>query len=387
MKKIDESEKEIQGELHKYADGLRSRVTNEKQTLNELVITKDKQLKTFENRLQSKCHELETVIESNQGNAIVSTELEIGGSLQDDPDNLLPSKILDFKSGKFETTVMDNIFGSLKSINAPEEQLKHEFKVLKSYTTDLMNVDQLCIINHHVAWVCNASNQRLHKMCLNEQISANTISLTGEIKILTESGVIKPLFSFAPLLTRGIHVNRNNDIILGFQESGNSTAQTQISSKILILQMDGKQKHSIEFDQHGKRLFTIPGRIKTNINNDIVVLDSLSGRSSRVMVLGQGGDLKWIYQGNTKINKTDNGFHAMGVVTTATGNIIVADHSCDTLHFLSMSGELLSYSIMVEQGVNRIISLDIDNNMQLWVGCGSSGKKSDAAKIHILKII
>lgn len=352
------------------------------------------------------------MIESKQGDIIVSTKLEIGGSLQDDSDKPLPplpSKILDFHYGKFETSNMGNIFGSLKSINAPVEQLKHDFKVMKSYTTDLGSVDQLCIINHHESWVCNTANQILLKMCLDEKISANKISLTGtmvsdmsrvshnqislslfgtgEVKILTESGVIKPLFSLAPLQTRGIHVTRNNDIILGVRDSDDDSIDgTKASSKILILQMDGTKKNCIEYDKQGKRLFTLPSRITTNVNNDIVVLDHISLKSSRVMVLGQGGGLKWLYQGNPKINKTDNVFRAMGVVTTSTGNIIVTDLYCNALHVLSMTGELLSTRIMTEQRVKWPVSLVIDNNMQLWLGCSSSRGDFDA-QIHILKKI
>jgi hypothetical protein len=52
------------------------------------------------------------------------------------------------------------------------------------------------------------------------------------------------------------------------------------------------------------RLFTLPWRITTNNNKDIVVVDMTSGRTGRVMVVGWEGGLRWTYTGHSKINVT-----------------------------------------------------------------------------------
>jgi hypothetical protein len=55
-------------------------------------------------------------------------------------------------------------------------------------------------------------------------------------------------------------------------------------------------------DKH--RLFTVPQRITTNNNKDIVVVDGTSDDTGRVVVVGWEGGLRWTYTGHSKINVT-----------------------------------------------------------------------------------
>jgi hypothetical protein len=48
----------------------------------------------------------------------------------------------------------------------------------------------------------------------------------------------------------------------------------------------------------------ISQRITTNNNKDIVVVDSTSGDTGRVVVVGWEGGLRWTYTGHSKINVT-----------------------------------------------------------------------------------
>jgi hypothetical protein len=41
---------------------------------------------------------------------------------------------------------------------------------------------------------------------------------SSDVKLITQSGQIKPFLSVSPLITTGIHVTNNNDIILGVME-------------------------------------------------------------------------------------------------------------------------------------------------------------------------
>jgi hypothetical protein len=61
-------------------------------------------------------------------------------------------------------------------------------------------------------------------------------------------------------------------------------------------------------------LFTLPQRITTNNNKDIVVVDSTSGDTGRVVVVGREGGLRWTYTGHSKINVTTQ-FNPIDVVT------------------------------------------------------------------------
>jgi hypothetical protein len=50
--------------------------------------------------------------------------------------------------------------------------------------------------------------------------------------------------------------------------------------------MDGKQQHTYQYDSNKHRLFTVPYRITTNNNKDIVVVDITSPDTGRVVVVG-----------------------------------------------------------------------------------------------------
>jgi sugar lactone lactonase YvrE len=193
---------------------------------------------------------------------------------------------------------------------------------------------------------------------------------SSDIKLLTKSGEIKPFFSVSsPLLPLGIHVTSDNNIIVGVKEPGNHYTPTDKSTRaLLIFGMDGKQQHTYQYDSNKHRLFTEPYRITTNNNKDIVVVDSTSGDTGRVVVVGREGGLRWTYTGHSKINVTTQ-FKPYDVVTTTAGHIIVCDQRSHALHVLSEQGDILTCKVMEDTGIKYPLSLDIDMRGQLWVGC------------------
>ena len=133
------------------------------------------------------------------------------------------------------------------------------------------------------------------------------------------------------------------------------------------------------------RLFTLPQRITTNNNKDIVVVDMTSDVTGRVVVVGREGGLRWTYTGHSKINVTTQ-FNPSDVVTTTAGHIIVCDFSTHALHVLSEQGDILTCKVMEDTGIKYPLSLDIDMRGQLWVGCYEEDEGSDAI-IHEVKLL
>jgi len=276
--------------------------------------------------------------------------------------------------------------------------------VLKCYTTDLPDVTRL-VSQDNKTWIYSDASDVLRQVVIDAKIKTikeiNTkiydmaltknndilisTSNTSDIKLLTKSGQIKPFLSLAPLLPTGIHVTNNNDIILGVVDDGDTSNMTDKSCrKIIVLEDNKEEKQPYQYNKHKQRLFTVPYRI-TDVNSDIVVIDSTSNDDGRVVVLGREGSVKWIYQGHTQINKEDTPCDPRGIVTTSVGNAIVADCYNHTLHVISGEGELLTYKVMSDQGVKRPQSLDIDTRGQLLVGCDTYVGESDA-KVHIVKL-
>ena len=209
---------------------------------------------------------------------------------------------------------------------------------------------------------------------------------SSDIKLLTKSREIKSFISVAPLITTGIHVTNNNDIILGAMEKGTYTLTDTSCRTIIVFGENKKEKQSYQYNKRKQRLFTVPYRI-TGVNTDIVVIDCISKFDRRVVVLGKEGCVKWTYQGHPQINTEDKPFNPSDIVTTSVGNVIVADCYNHTLHVISgEGGQLLTYKVMSDQGVIYPTSLDIDTSGQLWVGCSTYKGKGNDAKLHIVKL-
>ena len=295
-------------------------------------------------------------------------------------------------------------FGILSSVKLSNKSHDTELKVLKSYTTDLSDVSRLVLLDKKTAWIYSYGGKIIRKVVVDDKIQtikeipdeiedmtltkSNDILISinsSDVKLITQSGQIKPFLSVSPLATTGIHVTHNNDIILGVVDGGDTYNPTDKSCrKIIVFGENKKEKQSHQYNKHKQRLFTYPFRI-TDVNSDIVVIDSTSNDEGRVVVLGKEGGVKWIYQGHPQINTEDNPFNPCGIVTTSVGNVIVADCNNHTLHVISGEGELLTYKVMSDQGFIFPQSLDIDTCGQLWVGCDTYKGKYDA-KVHIIKL-
>jgi hypothetical protein len=319
--------------------------------------------------------------------------------------NLIPSEIKYFIPGKETVNDIPNLFGSLQKMKIP--QVQSDFEVVNSYTTDLSGIYNIITVDDKSTWVNDYNKEVIRQINIDndnitttKQISCDICDMTltsnndlllsvyksSDIKLLTKSGEIKPFFSVSPLLPRGIHVTSDNNIIVGVMEPGGTPTPTDKSTRaLLIFGMDGKQQHTYQYDSNKHRLFTLPHRITTNNNKDIVVVDRTSYDTGRVVVVGREGGLRWTYTGHSKINVTTQ-FKPFDVVTTTAGHIIVSDFSTHALHVLSEQGDILTCKVMEDTGIKYPISLDIDTRGQLWVGCGTGGKHSGAT-IHKVKLL
>ena len=81
----------------------------------------------------------------------------------------------------------------------------------------------------------------------------------------------------------------DNNIIVGVMEGGNPYTPTDKCTRgLLIFGIDGKQQ-TYQYDSNKHRLFTLPRRITTNNNKDVVVVDRTSDVTGRVVVVEREG--------------------------------------------------------------------------------------------------
>ena len=402
IKKIDVRENKMKEEIGKYAQGLRENIEKNNRKNKQLMSEKAKEIDKTKITLEDQQEKIQTAKKSTKAEIIFAAAKEHGGSVSDLSFTKLRPEIQEFVPGELN---ISKSFGILSSVKLSNKSHDTELKVLKSYTTDLSSVNRLVSLDKTTAWISSYKGKIIRKVVIDVKIQTikeipvqiNDMTLTksndilistynsSDVILITQSGQIKPFLSVSPLITTGIHVTQNNDIILGVIENDTYKLTDKSCRKIIVFGEDKKEKQSYQYNKHKQRLFTVPYRI-TNVNSDIVVIDSTSPDDGRVVVLGKEGDVKWIYQGHPQINTEGKPFNPRDIVTTSIGNVIVADCSNHTLQVISGEGELLTYKVMSDQGVIFPCSLDIDTCGQLWVGCNTYRGKADDAKVHIIKL-
>ena len=405
IKKIDARENKMKEEIGKYAQGLRDNIEKNNRKNKQLISKKAKEIDKTKITLEDQQEKIQTAKKSAKAEIIFAAATEHGGSVSDLSFTKSRPEIQEFVPGELN---ISKLFGILSSVKLSNKSHDTELKVLKSYTTDLSSVNRLVLLDKKSAWIYSYTGNIIKKVVMDDKIQtikeiprpvkvhvydmtltkSNDILISinsSDVKLITQSGQNKPFLSVSPLITTGIHVTNNNDIILGVMEEDTFKLTDKSCRKIIVFGGNKKEKKSYQYNKRKQRLFTLPFRI-TDKNSDIVVIDGTSDDDDgRVVVLGKEGNVKWIYQGHPQINTEDKPFNPRDIVTTSVGNVIVADCSNHTLHVISGEGELLTYKDMSDQGVILPLSLDIDTCGQLWVGCDTYKGKSDA-KVHIVKL-
>ena len=401
IKKIDARENKMKEEIVKYAQGLRDNIEKNNRKNKQLMSEKAKEIDKSKITLEDQQEKIQTAKKSTKTEIIFAAAKEHGGSVPDLSFTKIRPEIQEFVPGELN---ISKSFGILSSVKLSNKSHDTELKVLKSYTTDLSDVHRLVSLDKTTAWISSYKGNIIRKVVIDDKTQiikeipveiydmkltkSNDILISinsSDVKLITQSGQIKPFLSVSPLITTGIHVTHNNDIILGVMEKDTYKLTDKSCRKIIVFGENKKEKQSYQYNKHKQRLFTVPFRI-TDKNSDIVVIDRTSYDDGRVVVLGKEGGVEWIYQGHPQINTEDKPFYPSDIVTTSVGNIIVADYNNHTLHVISGEGELLTYKDMLDQGVIHPLSLDVDTLGQLWVGCNTYKSEADDAKVHIIKL-
>ena len=405
--KIKEREQTMIDSVRKYSIELQKQIELDRKSEKKKFLNIKRQTDQTKKTIILHQDEIMAALKSIQGSTIFTTATKSKKMMSDLNFNPIPSEIKYFIPGKETVNDIPNLFGSLLKMKIPQVQSDIDFEVVNSYTTDLLGIYNIITVDDISTWVNDYTKQVIRQINIDndnitttKQISCVILDMTltsnndillsvfnsSDIKLLTKSGEIKPFFSASsPLLPRGIHVTSDNYIIVGVIEPGDPYTPTDKSTRaLLIFGMDGKQQHTYQYDSNKHRLFTVPHRITTNYNKDIVVVDLTSRDTGRVVVVGWEGGLRWTYTGHSKINVTTQ-FDPNDVVTTTAGHIIVCDCSTHALHVLSEQGDILTCKVMEDTGIKYPISLDIDMRGQLWVGCDED-EGSDAT-IHKVKLL
>ena len=402
---IKKREKQLIDRITKHSEKLQNEIELERKTVKNTFCDLKRQTDQAEQTIVLHQGEIMAALKCIQGSTIFTTATKSKKMMPDLNFNQIPSEIKCYIPGKETVNDIPNLFGSLQKLKIPQVESDIDFEVVNSYTTDLSGIANIITVDDKSTWVKDCNKEVIRQINIDndnitttKQISCLIYDMTltsknvlllsvfnsSDIKLLTKSGKIKPFFSVSPLLPQGIHVTSDNNIIVGVTETDDNpyTPTDKSTRALLIFGMDGKQQHTYQYDSNTYRLFTVPRRITTNYNKDIVVVDKTSIDTGRVLVVGREGGLRWTYTGYSEINVTTQ-FLPSDVVTTTAGHIIVCDVNTHALHVLSEQGDILTCKVMRDTGIKYPLSLDIDMRGQLWVGC----YKQSGPKIHKVKLL
>lgn len=133
------------------------------------------------------------------------------------------------------------------------------------------------------------------------------------------------------------------------------------TGKVTRYNQSGQLTQTIQHDNTGVDLYSIPNYITENENGDVVVSDLLSA----VIVTERGGRHRFTYTGHP----SGSGLWPHGICTNALSRILICDIRSNTIHIISKNGHFLKHFLTETKtfGIPYTLCFDINSNT-LFVG-------------------
>ncbi|CAC5381595.1 unnamed protein product [Mytilus coruscus] len=396
---ILQTEKEMKEAISKYAYNLLQELEANWKSLENMIITELSSLRTNADVLETRKNNLNQVLLSHQVVDIFST----GKTLYESLPNYSIKKIKPYKAKFIPCNLQvkkgSQMLGDLYTV--PEFELIDTCQsTYKSVTSILFCSDKTALIGSFNCKILQKVKFEDHHMTIKKEVKMKVYDMAktmdgkilvsaeeSDLKIYIKDRQLMTFISFAPLKTLGLHVTKDNNIIVGLVEYLILPASNDSIRKLVVINSDRDIQHTIEYDRDNQKMLTYPHRINT-LNDKIVVVDVINKEfEGRVVMLDRGGQLLWTYNGCKTINSNQVQFYPGDVAITSINMILVTDCENHLIHVLNSAGEAVLSKDVKSLGIDLPLSLSIDKNEVLWVGCNTCTEdKNRTAKITCVKL-
>ncbi|CAG2230375.1 unnamed protein product [Mytilus edulis] len=182
--------------------------------------------------------------------------------------------------------------------------------------------------------------------------------------MLSPAGETKSVLDTSPMMALAVHVNKDNEVIIGMREQGPPFPVQDFSVRqVIMFGSDYQRKVTLEFDKKGINCSAID-------NN------------ARIVAVDRNGRLKFTYDGQKDLGT----FKPQGITITPSDNIVVSDAHNEELHVLNSKGQLLGLQLINKDlGIEHPRCLCLDSEGYLLIGC-AYGENEAYGKIHVVKM-
>ncbi|KAJ8299646.1 hypothetical protein KUTeg_023706 [Tegillarca granosa] len=215
-----------------------------------------------------------------------------------------------------------------------------KLNIISQFKHKPATVRSICPVSDTTAYLRCDGEYNIDKVDKKGQIQ-------GCIKLdfrVTKEGQIKQQLYTGPLRPNCLCLSSDDHILVTMYDSRSYATNNSSQTCVTRMTTTGQILTTYEYD-NDKRLFIILLGIDENTNKDICVVNSTSNKSGNVVILNASGGLKCTYKGQES------------------EMFVPVKVKCDK------NGQLIKYLMTEKDLQNKPVSLAIDRNNLLWVGC------------------
>lgn len=285
----------------------------------------------------------------------------------------------------------------------------NKIQVMKTFTSGVNHVNRIQVGQKGSLWISDRSSKLVQKInrvndtqwlwdTLQEKLTVEdmtinpagnliaSISNSSNLKLICHSSMLvgNSPYNVTQMQTAAVHaINHNNKILVGAVNFGALYPATG-HRQLVLMDQTGRPERVFQFDQYRRPLFTHPGRVTTNTQNTIAVIDWLGADGQgRVVVLNQIGQLVNVHTGNQYKNGAGK-FKPSDISTSLSDNFVITEPHTHMLHILNSIGQFIFHlsTASNEMDIKFPWSLSNSQNGELYIGCWGQNSK---AKIYVVK--